>query len=348
MENFNETRKSESDNVVLQLAELLSNQHPDVIKEVSACTEDTKEYYMGNSGSKTDLKNGVEDLEFTAEDCSCIQWIVMVKCLLEHGIAIELDWKCELNDFYCCTGQIAGNHSNHLPFCMEWFDEEDSVWEWCGILNAKWAENQCAGKDACLVQLDMESDSYVLLVISPEQFKLAQKYAREAGQNLYLAGSGKSVDAPHTLNAFMKKWRMDFFLQSCEFRVSMDCEKCFSSDTIPAVQRPCYLLERCDYTVVLKVKELLVRQIVAIGKSFRMGAMEIKRRLDAGREIYVKNRLYDTLILMELLEGQKIAYEVLPEAPNFPHFKECPKRVAASAGNDWLYHQFDREREGLI
>ena len=100
--------------------------------------------------------------------------------------------------------------------------------------------------------------------------------------------------------------------------------------------------------MVLKVKELLVRQIVAIGKSFRMGAMEIKRRLDAGREIYVKNRLYDTLILMELLEDQKIAYEVLPEAPNFPHFKECPKRVAASAGNDWLYHQFDREREGLI
>ena len=52
--------------------------------------------------------------------------------------------------------------------------------------------------------------------------------------------------------------------------------------------------------------------------------------------------------VMELLEEQKIAYEVLPEAPNFPHFKECPKRVAASAGNDWLYHQFDREREGLI
>ena len=43
MENFNETTKSESDNVVLQLAELLSNRHPDVIKEVSACTDDTKE-----------------------------------------------------------------------------------------------------------------------------------------------------------------------------------------------------------------------------------------------------------------------------------------------------------------
>lgn len=172
MENFNETTKSESNNVVSLLAELLSNRHLDVIKEVSACTEDTKEYYkkhyMGNSGSKTDLKNGVEDLEFTAEDCSCIQWIVMVKCLLEHGIATELDWKCELNDFYCCTKQIAGNHSNCLPFCMEWFDEEDSAWEWCRILNAKWEENQCAGKDACLVQLDMESDSYVLLVISPE------------------------------------------------------------------------------------------------------------------------------------------------------------------------------------
>ena len=34
MENFNETTKSESNNVVSLLAELLSNRHPDVIKEV--------------------------------------------------------------------------------------------------------------------------------------------------------------------------------------------------------------------------------------------------------------------------------------------------------------------------
>lgn len=153
---------------ILQLAELLSIQHPTVMEVMRTCVADTEKYYKEHR-QEYEILGSLSGV-VTEEDYECIQWIVLTECLVKYNIAALLDWKCELEDFAYFVKGLAGKRKYKLTFRTAWFDEDASLEEWCATLNAKWQPSGVS-----FVYLDMNSDSYILLPVLSGQYAIAKE-----------------------------------------------------------------------------------------------------------------------------------------------------------------------------
>lgn len=321
---------------ILKLAKLLSMDHVAVMEEMEACAADTEEYCKAHQQEYEilDCLGGV----ITKEDYGCIQWIILAECLVKHNMAALLDWKCELEDFAYFVKGLAGKRKYKLMFRTAWFDEDESVEEWCAVLNAKWRSS-----GACLVQLDMDSDSCILVPVLSDQYESARRLADGIGQRLVLAGVEKPESTSEVLHHFMQ--RHPYKPSANKSPASVSCANCFMDSEIVYPGVPCNCDERKLFQIIIKARKLTPRQIMTASKHLRMGTMEVRQRLTLGKDVYVKAYLKDTLLAMEALGKELITYEVLPETPQYPHFHECTKKILRNDGNDYKYFLFDRERE---
>ena len=323
-------------NQILQLAELLSMSHTAVMEEMETCVADTEKYCKEHQQEYgiLDCLGGV----ITEEDYGCIQWFILAECLVKYNIAALLDWKCELEDFAYFVKGLAGKRKYKLTFRTAWFDEEESVEEWCAVLNGKW---QSAG--VCLVQLDMDSDSCTLLPLLSDQCEIARRLAKEIGQRITLADMGEQEEASEVLRNFLQ--RHPYTPSAHRSPGPVSCEKCFADSAIVYPSISCNCEGGKQYRIVVKARKLTPRQLVVASKHLRMGTMEMRQRLALGKSVYVKAYLTDTMLAMKELERELIEYEVLPEPPHYPYFHECSKKPVRNERHDYSYFLLDRERE---
>ena len=103
-------------------------------------------------------------------------WWNFYKELLSKGYAVELDCKCELEDFIYYVQKLIDNKSldtgEDLTIDLSTLDEDQVIMDWCADLNFKWENYTLAG-------MDIGTDSFVLMVLSNEEFKTAQELAKE-------------------------------------------------------------------------------------------------------------------------------------------------------------------------
>ncbi|MDU6978350.1 MAG: DUF6630 family protein [Veillonella sp.] len=103
-------------------------------------------------------------------------WWNLYEKLVSKGYAVELDYKCELEDFIYYVQKLIHNKSldtsENLTIDTAALDEEQCITDWSGDLNSTW-------KDYKLVDMDIGTDSFVLMVLSNEEFKTAQELAKE-------------------------------------------------------------------------------------------------------------------------------------------------------------------------
>ena len=103
-------------------------------------------------------------------------WWNLYEKLVSKGYAVELDYKCELEDFIYYVQKLIHNKSldtsENLTIDTAALDEEQCITDWSGDLNSTW-------KDYKLVDMDIGTDSLVLMVLSNEEFKRAQELAKE-------------------------------------------------------------------------------------------------------------------------------------------------------------------------
>lgn len=321
---------------ILQLAELLSIQHPAVMKVMEACAADTEKYCKEHR-QEYEILGSLSGM-ITEEDYECIQWIVLTECLVKYNFAALLDWKCELEDFAYCVKGLTGKRKYKLTFRTAWFDEDASLEEWCAVLNTKWLPSSVS-----FVHLDMDSDTYILLPVLSEQYATAKNLAKAIGQKIYLAGTKNPESTSGILHDFMQ--RHPYMPSASQTPAQVSCENCFADNTIPAHVTPCKLEERQLFQIFVKAQKFSPKQILTISKHFRMRAMEVRKRLSMKKDLYVKAYLKDTLLTIKELEKHQIAYEILPHSPAYPHFHDCLKKILQSDGNDYKYFLFDRERE---
>ena len=62
--------------------------------------------------------------------------------------------------------------SENLTIDTAGLDEEQCIMDWCAHINATWKTHK-------LVDMDIGTDSFVLMVLSHEEFKTAQELAKE-------------------------------------------------------------------------------------------------------------------------------------------------------------------------
>ena len=102
-------------------------------------------------------------------------WWNFYEKLVSKGYAVELDCKCELEDFIYYVQKLIHNKSldisENLTIDITALDEDQCIMDWCAQINAIW-------KTHTLVGMDIGTDSFVLLVLSNEEFKTAQELAK--------------------------------------------------------------------------------------------------------------------------------------------------------------------------
>ena len=112
--------------------------------------------------------NSMEDLEDS--------WWNLYEKLLSTGRARELSLKIELEDFLYNVQKLIRNKSldtsENLTIDTAGLDEEQCIMDWCAHINATWKTHK-------LVDMDIGTDSFVLMVLSHEEFKTAQELAKE-------------------------------------------------------------------------------------------------------------------------------------------------------------------------
>ena len=103
-------------------------------------------------------------------------WWNLYEKLVFKGYAVELDYKCKLEDFIYYVQKLIRNKSldagEDLVVDTATLDEEQCITDWSTNLNSTW-------KNYNLVDMDIGTDSFVLMVLSNEEFKTAQELAKE-------------------------------------------------------------------------------------------------------------------------------------------------------------------------
>ena len=103
-------------------------------------------------------------------------WWNLYEKLVSKGYAVELSCKCELEDFVHNVQKLIRNKSldtsENLTIDTAGLDEEQCIMDWCAHINATWKTHK-------LVDMDIGTDSFVLMVLSHEEFKTAQELAKE-------------------------------------------------------------------------------------------------------------------------------------------------------------------------
>ena len=123
---------------------------------------------QANSFMTKEKLNSMEDLEDS--------WWNLYEKLQSKGRAVELSLKIELEDFLYHVQKLIRNKSldtsEGLIIDTAALDEDQCIMDWCADLNSTWANYK-------LVDMDIGTDSFVLMVLSNEEFKTAQELAKE-------------------------------------------------------------------------------------------------------------------------------------------------------------------------
>ena len=129
-----------------------------VHENLEQCLESPKGYLISNFDRFDERGMDEDDNEHD------IVWIAIVDELLETGKVVELDCRVELEDFLYAFQPLVEDAG--LELSDKWFDEDESVPQWCNILDKKWLS-----EDAYVAGIDIDSDSYVIFPSQRETLK---------------------------------------------------------------------------------------------------------------------------------------------------------------------------------
>ena len=172
----------EREEVLLKIAQLISNNDSDVIIEVEECIDDIQKYVA------THLEE-YEDRSMTLEDDSeeDLQWLGMVNCLIRNNYVYETDDNVQITEFGWELKNLCGFKEYGLSLDSKFLDvdygvdrydineddedvfdydeeedfiEDDNIIGWCKYLDNKWAD-----ENVCIGMININSDLYIIFPI---------------------------------------------------------------------------------------------------------------------------------------------------------------------------------------
>lgn len=127
-------------------------------------------------GNAKQAKSFMSKVKLTSMDDIEDDWWNLYEKLQSKGRAVELSLKIELEDFLYHVQKLIRNKSldtsENLTIDRAGLDEDQCIMDWCAHINATWKTHK-------LVDMDIGTDSFVLMVLSHEEFKTAQELAKE-------------------------------------------------------------------------------------------------------------------------------------------------------------------------
>lgn len=155
-----------------ELARLMTDNEA-VIANLSTAIEDPDSYFADNAARFAergiDVKNGSRGEMY---------WIALTDELCESGCAFEVDYKCELEDFLWALEQLDnyGLISDDIGSLK--LDEDEDIEAWGEEINRALAER------AFVCYIDIDSDSYPLVIVSGDALEEVRKLAADNGHSI--------------------------------------------------------------------------------------------------------------------------------------------------------------------
>ena len=127
-------------------------------------------------GDTKQAKSFMSKVKLTSMDDIEDDWWNLYEKLQSKGRTVELSLKIELEDFLYHVQKLIRNKSldtsENLTIDTAALDEDQCITDWSADLNATWETYK-------LVGMDIGTDSFVLMVLSNEEFETAQELAKE-------------------------------------------------------------------------------------------------------------------------------------------------------------------------
>ena len=127
-------------------------------------------------GDTKQAKSFMSKVKLTSMDDIEDDWWNLYEKLQSKGRAVEISLKIELEDFLYHVQKLIRNKSldtsENLTIDTAGLDEDQCIMDWCAHINDTWKTHK-------LVDMDIGTDTFVLMVLSNEEFKTAQELAKE-------------------------------------------------------------------------------------------------------------------------------------------------------------------------
>ena len=159
--------------VYRELVKTISD-NEDFLQNMDRCFCYPREYFKDNA-------DRYEDRGITSRDAiDTFVWIAVADEMLESGIAIELDWKEEKDEFLSNIEELT--KENNLVVDEGMLDDEGDIPSWCKELDNKWMKD-----GYCVAGIDIDSDSYVLFVCKTDKLKSLTELAKSINHRIDFA-----------------------------------------------------------------------------------------------------------------------------------------------------------------
>ena len=144
------------------------------LQNMDRCFCHPREYFKDNA-------DRYEDRGITDRDAmDTFVWIAVADEMIENGIAIELDWKEEKDEFLSSIEELA--KENNLVIDESMLDDEGDIPSWCKELDNRWMKD-----GYCVSCIDIDSDSYVLFVCKTYKLKSLTELAKSINHRIDFA-----------------------------------------------------------------------------------------------------------------------------------------------------------------
>lgn len=148
---------------ILETAKAVSGNDAEVVSQMEFALKEPVKYIRENAERFEERGIEIDDEDsFDEMDSDELLLLAMVDELEEHGYEFELDWKCELEDFLWGLEQIKGYALIKDVTQTLDLSEDDDAEEWGKQINA------ALGGKAYICYIDIDSDSYLLTIVSAE------------------------------------------------------------------------------------------------------------------------------------------------------------------------------------
>ena len=159
--------------VYKELVKTISD-NEDFLQNMDSCFCHPREYFKDNA-------DRYDERGITSRDAmDTFVWIAVADEMIESGIAIELDWKEEKDEFLSSIEELA--NENNLGIDESMLDDEGDIPSWCKELDNRWMKD-----GYCVSCIDIDSDSYVLFVCKTDKLKSLTELANSINHRIDFA-----------------------------------------------------------------------------------------------------------------------------------------------------------------
>ena len=165
--------KIDNVDVYRELVKTISD-NEDFLQNMDSCFCHPREYFKDNA-------DRYDERGITSRDAiDTFVWIALADEMIESGLAIELDWKEEKDEFLSSIEELA--KENNLIVDEVMLDDEGDIPSWCKELDNRWMKD-----GYCVSCIDIDSDSYVLFVCKTDKLKSLTELAKSINHRIDFA-----------------------------------------------------------------------------------------------------------------------------------------------------------------